>query len=137
MEFIPSPRDEKANQCLCRGCDCGYRTDKLHHKAGDALNGNRNEDDVNVNQNNANNHNGNGAFRGALRVYELWTDFSHQPSILPISASFAWSWKILVSLTSANSKIMRSFNVAISNWLLALIKYPAFKDFGAFLAMMR
>ncbi|MEK7225483.1 MAG: hypothetical protein AAB221_07355, partial [Bacteroidota bacterium] len=61
---------------------------------GNAFNGNNSGG----NKNNANNHNDNGSFCAALRVYELCTDFNQPPSILPISSSFDWSWKILVSL---------------------------------------
>ena len=73
------------------GCDCNYRIDKLHQKAGNAVNGYRNGNDVNINQNNANNHNDNRAWRGSLKVYWLYVDFSHPPTIFPISSNFACS----------------------------------------------
>lgn len=90
--------------------------------AGVALNANRNNDDVNVNENNPNNHNDNMGFRGWPRVYEFCTDFNQPPSILPISANLDCVWKIFVSFVSANSRIRRSFKLAISSWLLAFIK---------------
>jgi hypothetical protein len=45
--------------------------DKLYQQAGNALNGNRNDNGVNVNENNADNHNDNRGFRASLRVYKL------------------------------------------------------------------
>jgi hypothetical protein len=80
---------KKANQCLSHGCDCGFSTDDPDHKSGNALNGNRNGDDVNVNQNNADNRNPNNGWRGLLRVYWLWQDFSQPPSMRPVSSSIA------------------------------------------------
>lgn len=71
------------------GCDrCTEQIISINN-GGLALVGNRNDNNVNVNQNNANNHNDNRAWRGSLKVYWLYVDFSQPPSIFPISANFA------------------------------------------------
>lgn len=101
------------------------------------VNFNPNNGNANVNNDNPQNENHNRGVRRLIRVYELCTDFSHPPSMRPISANFDWTWKIFVSLAMASSKSSRSFKVDTSNLLLALSKYPALRVFGAFLAMIR
>ena len=113
---------KKASQCLHHGCDHDCGTEKPCQKAGNALNGNRNDDRVNVNQSNAHNHNANKGWRGVLRAYWLCTDFSHPPSILPISAILACTWNKFVSFASFISSKRRSFIVDTSSLLEALIK---------------
>jgi|SRR3989344_2363134 len=85
-------------------------------------NWNRNNRKLNVNSNNPGNRNENCGCPSAVRDYAVLRDLSQPPSILPISASLLWDWKILVSLAIFNSKNKRSFKVAISAKLPALIK---------------
>jgi len=121
----------QTNAC-CAVATAKADKEKLHQTIGNAFNGNNNG----VNRNNANNHNDNGSFRAAIRVYKLWTDFSHPPSIRPISANFDCIWNTIVSFATESSSNSLSFKVDISSLLLVLIKYPAFKGLGAFLAII-
>lgn len=100
-------------------------------------NGNWNNDQVNLNNDNPDNINDNLRLRSSVRVYVLWTDLNQPPSILPISASNAWSWKSFVSFASFNSSSNRNFNVVISSFPTAFNKYPAFNGFGALFASTR
>src|SRR3989338_3372680 len=111
------------------------RMNSIDKHAGNALYGNQNNGNANVNQNDANNHNHNGAFRCSIRVYWLCEDFSHPPSILPISLASAWSWKTRVSFMRLCSNTRRSFKVKTSKVPLGLSRYAVFKVLGAFLAM--
>ncbi len=107
-------------------------------------NANWNNDHVNLNRNNPDNSNDN--LRGRVWMngdvllsklfYRLCEALSQPPSILPISLRILCIWKILVSFASPNSRNNLSLSVATSSWLLALMRYAAFNDFGAFLAMM-
>ena len=74
---------------------------------------------ANLDRNNPDNRNDNCAGGSAVKGYELDNDLSQPPSIRPVSASLAWVWKILVSLTILSSRKRRSFNVAVSKWLEA------------------
>jgi len=95
------------------------------------VNFNPNNGNANVNNDNANNRNDN---RGAvlwLRDYMLCTDFSHPPSILPISCASDCIWKTLVSLTNFSSSIKRNLSVKTSRVPLDFNKQAAFIVFGA------
>ena len=59
---------------------------------------NRDNRQANLNRNNPDNQNSNNGAFLSVKIYELWTDLNHPPSILPISESLACDWKILVSL---------------------------------------
>ncbi len=114
------------------------KMDGLHHEwRSRARNAywNDNNGNVNSNVNNSNNQNDNLGSRGVIRVYWLCEDFSHPPSILPISCTSAWSWKTRVSFMSLSSSRRRSFKVKTSNVPLALSRYGVFKVFGVFLAI--
>lgn len=92
---------------------------------------------TNVNNDNPNNENDD---LGAVRLprdYWLCEDFSHPPSIRPISSAFCWSWNTRVSLESFSSRSSRIFMVRTSCIPLALMRYAVFIVFGAFLAMTR
>ncbi|MBI2054225.1 MAG: hypothetical protein HYT36_02740 [Candidatus Staskawiczbacteria bacterium] len=83
---------------------------------------NRDNRQANLNRNDVDNRNDNCGVRSAMRVYEF-TDFNQPPSILPVSASFAWIWNILVSLARSSSRNSRNFKVEISMWLEAYLRY--------------
>ena len=98
---------------------------------------NRDNRQANVDRNNPDNRNDNCGVRPAVRVYDYeLTDFSHPPSILPASASFACVWNIFVSFAISSSKNNLSLRIDVSKRLDALIKYAAFKGLGAFFAIM-
>lgn len=110
---------------------------KKRHANVRVVNFNPNNQDTNVNNDNPKNRNDNrGAVRW-LRVYWLCEDFSHPPSILPISWASDWSWKTLVSFMSLSSSMRRIFKVKTSKVPLALSKYAAFMVLGAFLAITK
>lgn len=108
--------------------------------SGNVPNANWNRDNLqaNLNRNDADNRDDNIGGRSAVNVYDEveLNERSHPPSILPISASKLWLWKIFVSLPRWSSSIKRNFKIAISWWLLALMRCEAFKGLGAFLAMI-
>jgi hypothetical protein len=137
--FIPHCGMKKANQCTFCGCDYKILRTNTVNNAGavPAFNWNMNNKQFNADRNNADNQNTNNGVRGGMRDYVLWVAFSQPPNILPISAIFICVWKILVSFASLNSKNNLSLIAVISSWLLALIKYTAFKDLGAFLAIIK
>ena len=99
--------------------------------------GNWNNDQVNFNENNPDNQNDNARVRPSVMVYVLWLALSQPPSMRPISARLACSWKIFVSFANPSSSIRRSLNNVISSLLIAFIKYPPLSGFGAFLAIIK
>ena len=77
---------------------------------------------VNFNANDPDNTNANLRGRPSVKVIYLCDYFpcvcaalNQPPSILPISASFAWSWNIFVSLARASSRMSRSLSVVTSS----------------------
>ena len=82
---------------------------------GNVPNANWNRDDhqVNLSRNDPENSNSDNGLRSSVRDY-VFKDFSHPPSILPISVSLLCVWKILVSLTIFISRKRRSFKIEIS-----------------------
>ena len=116
-----------------------YQIGAYFPSSGNAPNAywNRDNRQANVDRNNPDNRNDNCGVRPAVRVYDYeLTDFSHPPSILPASASFACVWNIFVSFAISSSKNNLSLRIDVSKRLDALIKYAAFKGLGAFFAIM-
>ncbi|WP_176238262.1 hypothetical protein [Candidatus Hakubella thermalkaliphila] len=124
--FIRLGRIQKANQCengFClpvgrQGCGWSFLSDKHYNHTADGnvpnVNWNRDNRQANLDRNDPENSNSDNGVRGAKRDYALFKDFIQPPSILPISVSLLYVWKIFVSLAISISRKSRSFNTEIS-----------------------